>query len=113
MIEAPDWRGSVEGILGGIEQELEGPNPDAAMLEDLKVMLDDTRNVIQAYGSAGDTIDYLKALQEIRLRRAIGVCKNVMNDLQAGRVPNETLGLAALREVLEKLIAHLRVEEGR
>ncbi len=112
MTAAPDWRGSLEDILGGIERELDGPESATAVLEDLKVMLDNTRNVIQARGSTSSAAEYLKELRELRLRRAVGVCQNVLADLRAGNVPAETLGLAELREVLDELMVRLNVSEG-
>ncbi len=112
MTAAPDWRGNLEEILGGINQELDGPEPGTAVLEDLKAMLDNTRTVIQAYGSTSTTAEYLKELREIRVRRAVGVCENLLADIRAGRVPAETLGLAELREVLDDLIVRLNVSEG-
>lgn len=112
MPAAPDWRGSLEDILRGIDQELDGPEPGSAVLEDLKVMLDNTRNVIQAYGSTSSTAEYLKELRDLRLRRAVGVCQNVLTDIRAGHVPAETLGVTELREVLHDLTARLNVSEG-
>jgi len=108
----PDWRGSLEDILGGIDQELDGPEPGTAVLEDLKVMLDNTRNVIQAYGSTSSTAEYLKKLRALRVRRAVGVCRNVLADIRAGHVPAETLGVTELREVLDDLTARLNVSDG-
>ena len=86
MTAAPDWRGSLKEILSGIDQELDGPESGTAVLEDLKVMLDNTRNVIQAYGSTNSTAEYLKKLRELRLRRAVDVCRNVLADIRAGHV---------------------------
>ena len=112
MTAAPDWRGSLEDILGGINRELDGPESGTAVLEDLKSMLDNTRNVIQAYGSTSSTAEYLKKLRQLRVRRAVGVCQNVLADLRAGHVPAETLGLPELREVLDELMVRLNVSEG-
>lgn len=112
MTAAPDWRGSLEEILSGIDQELDGPESGTAVLEDLKVMLDNTRNVIQAYGSTNSTAEYLKKLRELRLRRAVDVCRNVLTDIRAGHVLAETLGLAELREVLNDLTVRLNVSKG-
>ncbi len=112
MTAAPDWRGSLEEILGGINQELDGPEPGTAVLEDLKSMLDNTRTVIQAYGGTSTTAEYLKELREIRVRRSVGVCQNLLADIRAGRIRAETLGLPELREVLDDLIVGLNVSEG-
>lgn len=110
-LEPPDWRSSLEEVLEGVDNEFAGPSPAGAVLEDLKVMLDDTRNVIQAYGSTSDTAAYLKELREVRLRRTVGVCTNVLRDVQAGRIPKETLGIPELREVLDDITARLNVAE--
>lgn len=112
MTEAPDWRSSLEEILGGIHQELEGPAPVAAVLQDLKVMLDNTRNVIQAFGMTNSTAECLKTLRDIRVRRTAGVCQNLQADIRAGRVPAETLGLAELREILAEVMAQLNISSG-
>lgn len=110
-LEAPDWRGSLEEVLQGVDNEFTGPSPAAAVLEDLKVMLDNTRNVIQAYGAASDPAAYLKELRELRVRRTVGVCDNVLRDLQAGHIPKETLGLRELRAVLDDITVRLTVAE--
>jgi hypothetical protein len=108
-LEAPDWRGSLEEILNGIDNELRGPTAESAVLEDLKVMLDNTRNVIQAFMQTDTTAAYLKELRDIRVRRTVGVCQNVLSDVRAGRVERETLGLVELREVLDDVTAQLNV----
>jgi len=112
MTEAPNWRGGLEEVLNGIHQELEGPEPGAAVLQDLKVMLDNTRNVIQAFGMTSNEAEYLKALRGIRVRRTAGVCQNLRADITAGRVPAETLGLAELREILADVMARLNISGG-
>ncbi len=112
MTSPPDWRGSLEEILGDIKEKLDGPEPGPAVLEDLRVMLDNTRNVIQAYGRTSNTAEYLKELREIRVQRAVEVCRNVVADIRAGRAPTETLGLAELREVLDDLMVRLTISEG-
>ncbi len=105
--EAPDWRASLAEILKGIEQELAGPNPASTVLEDLKVMLDNTRSVVKAYASTTSVAEYLTEIRSLRISRTIGVCRNVTEDIRAGRIGKETLGLPELVGVLDDVLAQL------
>jgi len=97
--------------LEQMEMKLSWEDLPVAALEEFKDAVDSARTSLQAFLDADGPADYHDSLNQVRLRRAAGVCQNVFAGLMNGTIGKSTEGFERLAttvketsEQMEKLL---------